>query len=320
MQTHQQVVEALARITDDALLGTPRDDLVERAYTALDRVSFDGIALRAPQRIDLRKSASAPVLLVAAQDAQRAGRVPLPANAFFLITHVGPGGQAVSPAFPEPAHKIPLPDQETPPPPSSPSPTARTTGVEFRDLHAAKALPWEAGRYAVRVLAWDWTSNVVTITLAGDASTKPASIVAASGPAEPGGLPSFLKVPESPALGAPGVALALPSTPVKAGTPVVARGGLRLAADSEWPKTADGTTVVPATVVLTRLGILTPILIDVRIPLPAGTDLSPGREVEAYFSVDLAKSRTSPLPAVEYSVWLVSGEHLAGPVPLHLVS
>jgi hypothetical protein len=318
MQTHQQVVEALARITDEALLGTPRDDLVERAYQALDGVSFDGIALRAPQRIDLPKNASAPILLVAAQDAQRAGGVPLPANAFFLITHVGPGGQAVSPAFPAPAHKIPLPNQKTPPPPSSPSPTARTTGVEFRDLHAAKALPWEAGRYAVRVLAWDWTSNVVTITLAGDASAKPASVAAASGPAEPGALPSFLKVAESPALSGAGVALALPSTPVKAGTPVVARGSLRLAADSEWPKTADGTTVVPATVVLTRLGILTPILIELRIPLPAGTNLSSGAEVNAYFSIDLGKSVRAPLSAVDYRAWLVSGEHASGPVPLQI--
>ncbi|MCC6558885.1 MAG: hypothetical protein IT372_38645 [Polyangiaceae bacterium] len=321
MQTLQEVVEALGRIPDEALLEGRAPDLAQRGYDALDDVEFEGLALRAPARVEMRKRTSVPALVATEQGAERTRQVPLAHNACFLVTRLGRGDRWASPAFPPPPGKRPGPPTKQPSPARPVDPTMRVQGVELRDLREIGALPWEPGRYAVRILAWDWQSNTVPIALDGDAAApRPARVVAASGaPGTPDSLPSFVRGPGSPTLEGAGTALSLPSAPVQEGAPVVARGALRLEADAEWPRTAEGGAVIPAHVVLARLGIVMPIVLDLYLPVSAAGNPAPGAAVEAYFSVDLDKLAPSPLPAADYQVYLIAGEHVSAPAALRKV-
>jgi hypothetical protein len=316
MRSHSQAVAALAQVTDEALFGTPKDDLVDRVYALLGRVSFDGIALRAPARIEMEQRSTVPLVVVIERGDERARSVPLRDNAIVLVTRDASAESWATEAFPVPEGKIP-PRVKVPHDPPPPDPTKRMKKVDLRDLRAAGALPWRPGRYVVRLLAWDWMSNPVAIAVTDAAAAPPARVVVASVPAGAEGPPHFTRTPESPALEAPGVALALPSAPVQIGAPVLASGSLRLAPEPGWPRTAEGASVVPATLVLVRLGVPVPLLINLRIPLQAGA--RPGSEVESHFFLDLSKSAARPLAAAEYRAWLVSGEHASGAVPLRLV-
>lgn len=321
MQSQKEIVDALAQISDENMLGMSAQDLIRSGYKALKGLRFDGLALRVTKHIEIGKHSSAPALIAMGQGAERPRQVPLPNNACFVVTRIGQGESWVSPAFPPPSGKIPMPPgkQAAPPPPMNSS--MRITGVEWRDLRALGVLPWEPGRYALRIISWDWLSNTVLITLADqNAVPKAPGVVTASGPpGTPDALPSFVRGPNSPALEGIGVALSMPPAPVKEGAPLVARGSLRLKADAEWPKTADGATVIPVQLVLARLGIVMPIVIDLKLLLSGVRNPKAGDEVEAYFSVDLDKINASPLPIAEYQAYLIAGEYVSLGVPFRKI-
>ena len=173
METHQEIVAALAGITDEALLVSPTGEVVNKGYRALDRVRFEGLALRAPALVDMQQHAAVPLLFVVEQGAERPRQVPLPQNAFFLVTRVGPGDRWMTPAFPPPEGKIPMPPGSRPPPPPEPEdPTTHFKSIDRRNLRATGAVPWEPGRYAVRVIAWEvfYSSGPGTRTKQGSRS------------------------------------------------------------------------------------------------------------------------------------------------------
>ncbi len=318
MQTQQEVANALAKIRDEELLDAAEASLVKSGYQALKQVRFDGLVLRAPAHVELRTHTSVPTLVAMSLGAERADQVPLPDNAALLVTRLGSGERWVVPAFPPPEGKIPLPPSRRPKPPPPANPTMRVTGVKRLDLIELKALPREPGRYAVRILAWDWQSNTVVITLAeGGAVPGPAQArLLSRPPSVPEAVLDFFSNQEKPMLEGRGVALSLPTAPVKEGTPLLVRVALRLKAEAGWPRTADGATVIPSHVVLTRRGRVMPLILELPIALPADREVVPGSEVEASFSVDLDRLASSPLPAADYQVYLVAGESVSAPVSL----
>ena len=75
MQTHQEAVHT--------------SNLIQGGHEALEGVQFDGLALRAPAQVELRKHTSVRALVAMSQGAERPRQVPLPDNAVFVVTRLG---------------------------------------------------------------------------------------------------------------------------------------------------------------------------------------------------------------------------------------
>lgn len=97
MRTREAAAEALAGIGDAALLSAPRDEAVEQAYGFLRDISFDGIAVRVPARVD-RAHATLPLLIAVEQDGLRDRTVPVVSNAAAVVFRPATGGSRAIPA------------------------------------------------------------------------------------------------------------------------------------------------------------------------------------------------------------------------------
>lgn len=336
------VERALAGLPDRQLKDTPAPQLRNDAMRAAARLQWDGIALRVPELVDLATDASLPVLAAVSQTAQRGQAVPLGRHALVVTMGLDHFVRSAVPLFPAPAHKIPMPPRTEPPPRPDPpepgetaAPRAQISGTKSFttvDLRAANALPWAPGRYAVRVVVLDQASRTAQVRLAGGNAATPSDALpvldttplkreawAQRGRGEPNRLPNHLKLPNlSPSLGAPGVALGVPSKPQAAAGPVPVVGTVRLPVPGVAGSAAADNPLAAArgTLMLLRAGVQTPLLFDLELPLYP-LPQAPG-QAEGHFAVDLARLRGAPLAVADYQVWFMLAEHLAGPYRLQV--
>jgi hypothetical protein len=335
MSDSTQATEVLRGIDEGQLLGGSEGTLVADAYRLLAKVRWNGIALRVPSMVNLGSAQAVRIVVAVAQTAARQQEVVLGNNAVIITNGLDEFGRASTRLFPEPESKIPIPTRPPAPPPESSSTVKNvgSTSVQRVDLKAQGALPWRAGRYAVRVFAYDWVSEAAVVTLAGAAARGPASAPGAgpvvdtrtnivgswTGGVVSNTLPNFNKLSVSPQLAADGVALQLFARPVAGAGPVPVVGSLRMSIPG-WrrPVGTGPIAIVHGFLVLARRGIVQPILVDIQVPLFHEGQSAPRDSFNGYFAFDLNRLRTERLPAGQYQVYLVVAEHTAGPYRLQV--
>ena len=198
----------------------------------------------------------------------------------------------------------------------------------------------DVGRYALRVLAWDWASNAAVTTLDRADDEEPPvdprwsldDALAVHAPLEAwrrsgAALPTAARTTVSPVVDGEGLALSLPARLSAGATSVTAYGSLRVALPPEAP-VVPGWRVPPAdpgvavglpvalfsaTILFVYLDELKPRRVDFTIPVYADAPAGPGDVVEAWFGFDLAPLLRFPLPSGDHCAYLLVGEHLSGP-------
>jgi hypothetical protein len=319
MQSTQTAVDALSGIPDARLLAAEPGEATEAAYGALQGVAFDGIALRAPAAVARDAHSRIPLLVCISQSAARSGETPPGDNAVVIANRVDGAGSWIVPVYPRRPEKIPKPGaRQAPPPPEGGEAArpARSTGAQYLDLRAAQGLPWEAGRYAIRVIAYDWRSNTVPIEIRDGNAASPQGEAARealrlkwaqAGRGTADALPHFVRSAQSPALDGIGIAAAFPQARAPSGGPLPLYGAVRL--PSKSPRTDGPLAVEAGHVFLARRGSVEPIVLTFGVPLYAGA----GGTMEVYFAYDLGAIAKDPMPPAEYAAYFVLGEHTAGP-------
>ncbi|MYN19904.1 hypothetical protein GTP81_24465 [Rugamonas sp. FT107W] len=315
MQSQQEIAAALMRISDQELLRTPLAGLPALGYQALTGQRFEGLALRAPAQVDTDASHALPLLVTIGQGSERARQVPLQRNAFVFVTRLGRGDSWATRAFSTPEGKILGPASKRPAPPP-PDKSISVLGVEARDMLRLGMLPREAGRYAVRMIAWDWVSNTVSVTLTGaradgaPQTQAPATqwLTTYRHSLEPAPGPVGLEDSR------PSLTLMVTRDTTHTDAPLVANGSVRVPHDAEWPRSASGLSAVPAHLLFVRPDVVQPVVLALLLAPPRGPTTS--GMVEAYFSVELDRQHGMPVSA--YQGYLVVGDQISAAAPFEM--
>lgn len=307
MQTLNEIVAALNRIDDGFIASADEAQLRQRTQQELAGMSFDGIALRLPKRIDRALLPAIPLLVVISQDGPRSEQVPLSRNAVLLVTQLRTGRVWTVPAFPADAAKLPPANRRAPPPPSEEATMTRMTSVTRRDLAAGGAVPWANGEYALRIVAFDWSSNAVPLVLTHAAEAPPPGEPARAAAA--GAQPSFGVTAAHPPPSASGLAIAARSAAARTAGPIEILGSLALPAQ-EVRLNAGGAPAVQGSLLFVRRNVVTPLRVDIAVP----GQRTPDGQWGGHFTVDAA--RMTDVPAGRYLVYLAVGHRLSPPVAL----
>jgi hypothetical protein len=316
MQSQQEIAATLMRISDEDLQRTPLAALPTLGYRALSGQRFEGLALRAAARVDIGTQHVLPLLIAIGQGSDRARQMPLPRNAFFFVTRMDRGDGWAIQAFTEPEGKIPMAPGKLPPlPPLSQS--VSVLGVEARDMQALGVLPREAGRYAVRMIAWDWVSNTVSVTLTGtrtdSAPRAPAPTTQWLHTYRP--MPERVLGPIGPERDQPALALTVRRDTTHADAPLVARGSMRMERDADWPRSPRGFRAIPAHLLFVRPNIAEPVVLSLLLEPSKKVAPTKADMVEASFSVELDAPGLRDMPVSAYQAYLVVGDQISAAVP-----
>jgi hypothetical protein len=313
MQSQQEIAATLMRISDEDLQRTPLAALPTLGYRALSGQRFEGLALRAAARVDIGTQHVLPLLIAIGQGSDRARQMPLPRNAFFFVTRMDRGDGWAIQAFTEPEGKIPMAPGKLPPlPPLSQS--VSVLGVEARDMQALGVLPREAGRYAVRMIAWDWVSNTVPVTLTG---ARKDSAPRAPSPTTQW-LHTYRPMPAralGPEGSGPGLALTVTRDTSRADAPLVARGSMRMERDADWPRSPRGFRAIPAHLLFVRPNIAEPVVLSLLLEPSVKITSKQAYVVEADFAVELDAPGLRGMPVSAYQAYLVVGDQISAAVP-----
>lgn len=221
-------------------------------------------------------------------------------------------------------------------------------GTYKLDARARLGIPSERGTWLFTLVLRDIVSNRVRARVGKTAdwddpevarflAQQPVPPAPAVAPAPGSPLPGYFAVAASPAVPAePGIALAAPRVVVtKAGEKAVVAGSLRVAvpprqitarAEGEpYPQVAGKPpgAIVPVTVIAVSSNKSDPVhmVLSMQVPsfdaVPAGAT---GAVVTAHFAFDLFAQRGVQRAAHTYFLYAFCGEHMAGPVPVGLVT
>jgi hypothetical protein len=322
---------------DERLLTMEHEDgLVREVQRLIARVRWSGMVLRAPKIVDIESAKALRIVAAIAQSAERGSEVVPGDNAVVIVTGLDVFFASSAALFPKPEGRTPMPKssvtraEES----SDQARLIRSISIGHIDLKALELLPWQAGRYAVRLVAYDWISPVAILRLQGLAAdevkaTKLIPVVdtreetlaswAGRGRGEANALPNFNKLPVSPDLTTEGVALRLPTHPVAATAAAPFAGTVRMSGVG-LSRRAAGTpsAIVHGSLILARRGIVYPIIIDVPVPLFAEGSATESSPFNGYFAFDLKRLAGKPLPAGEYQVYFLVAGHSSGPHSLQL--
>jgi hypothetical protein len=305
MQTQNDIVAALNGIDDSFIVAADEAQLRQRTQEVLAGLRFDGIVLRLPKRIDRAATNSIPLLIVLSQDGSRSEQVPLSRNAVLVVTQLRSGRIWTVPAFPPDAAKLPRANRRAPPPQSEEATMTRMTSVIRRDLAAGDAPPWTNGEYALRIIAYDWTSNAVPLVLSNGVEAPPSSPLGEFVRGAPGGaLPSFEATAAHPVPSASGLAISARGTQARKSGPIEIRGSLALPAQ-EVRANAGGVSAVQGSLLFVRENVVNPLRVDLAVPGQRSTD----GQWSGHFAVDVA--RMVAVPPARYLVYLAVGHRLS---------
>jgi len=159
-----EIAYALKSIDTELFFG-PKKYLTKEVRSVIRGMKFDGVAIQAPQKINVESTGIAPLLIVLSHDAKRRNEVPLGDNSFVVCKDIITDISWKVPLFSTPRGKIPMPADQMPPPPLKPSLSIRTTVIKTIDLHDNANLPWKPGKFSVKIVIKDWESNEVNIEL-----------------------------------------------------------------------------------------------------------------------------------------------------------
>jgi hypothetical protein len=328
------------------------NDISQAESEALSLVSrrFLGLVIDAPERVSINQRDTAPVVgcfvrtlrddRVINQHAQMlVAAVDLETNSFSIGLALDTG-------------KIPAPS--TAPPTGDPG-EGSTANLFETDLRRVLAIPWQPGRYRVATLLREYLSNPVTVTI-GRSSLEyqdpeverfleeerrraipppPEKIFPLPGRTSAESFAIYRRQPSSPPIpDQPGIVFNMDRVvAAKPEATCMIHGSFRLPVlrrervisrrDTGRPPDVgdpDATAVVPVTLVATGSDRVGPWVIRLCVPSYdriADEDLA---EASGYFSIDLYSLPGFPHQAMTYFFSAFSGETIAGPKPVGLVS
>jgi hypothetical protein len=319
------------------------NDVQLRLMSELSKTSFKGIAIRAPRGIQLDDHSELPVILFSRSTGLRDWEVSFERNSTIVAVDLLSGRIFQGHAFASPK-KRDFANADLSMEGSRPDKTEAesiSTGAEKLDVKVLLSLPWHPTRYAITVITHDWVSNTVIVELTSQSgrARRPLGYFSFERAVELNEmekassqrniLPRFSRMPQSPALKAPGVALSVLS---QGGGPAVlsiygaVKTAVPLSAIVEFPTLSgvgDREPARPAVVLTGALLIIQKDItqrprIDVQIPVNTKQALEEGDLVEGFFGLNLSESlpRSSKLGAG--FVYFFLGEHFAGPYEIYL--
>jgi hypothetical protein len=336
------------RLTDEDYWTNPFKTRVEIETELLDEERA-ALVVGAPSTISLQNRDTFPLLVLRTDTLDAMSRLPFRRNAVVVAVELENNttyaDMAISTDIVEPA------PYEGPP--------LQGMGGEgyLIDVRKRLELPWKRGSYLVSLILRDQMSNRVRVELKKGGYQDPAvdefleqtkhvpeplSVWPPEGspPADAQGnddiaeaLPSYREHEKSPPIpSTPGIALVADRVvPMGAGMRCVLRGSFRLTAKARHvvdPSTVpDGATpptftaIVPVTLLLTGSDRAAPYLFPLRLPtfdsVPRDGN---NHEVTGFFSVDLCELGEIAAMEQTYFIYAFSGEAMAGPVPMALVT
>ncbi len=160
----------LLTLKEKSYYNIDENGLSELEYNLLN-IDFFGIAISAPEKIDVETREILPLVVGIRYSGDRGWDFPLKENCFIVVTNLSDGSEFKSRLFQDKKRKIPVEDEEE----KQEKPTglamaaAVVTIVNVRDL---LELPWSTGKWSFSVSYYDWESNKVEVTFEGDDVVK----------------------------------------------------------------------------------------------------------------------------------------------------
>lgn len=327
----REIVRAQDAARVDALLAgvglatRPVDEAaLSSAEAALLPVDFQGLRLRAPERVDLKEREELPLLYARRATGQRDWEVAPQRNAHLVAVDLERGslyhGWAFRPRKRYNPEALERSRAGTPPDESERTSINAAIGVlEAREL---TGMPWRAGRYAFTLVGWDWVSNTVVVEL-----TEGPSPVAKPAPLSPEegrrllerwrGTGTLLSHKAHAVPKADGVQLSSPSK-LRLGAGALVKGVLRMrvpegmAVSGEAPA-ARPAAFLPFGLLLVRKDEPESLLVTSAIPIPSTPVRTSEGAVVVHFSLNLGKAAGEALQPGEHLLYLVAGPYIDGP-------
>lgn len=336
------------KLQDDEFWG----DISQAESEALSLVSrrFLGLVIDAPERVSINQRDTAPVVgcfvrtlrddRVINQHAQMlVAAVDLETNSFSIGLALDTG-------------KIPAPS--TAPPTGDPG-EGSTANLFRTDLRRALAIPWQPGRYRVATLLREYSSNPVTVTI-GRGSLEyqdpevekfleeerrrampppPEKIFPLPRRTRTEPYAIYRRQQDSPPIpDQPGIVFGMDRVvATRPGATCMLQGSFRLPVlrrERVTPRPDTGrvpdvgdpaaTAVVPITLVATGSDLVGPWVIHLHVPSYDRIADEDRAEATGYFHVDLCPLPGFPRQAMTYFFSAFSGEAVAGPKPVGVVS
>jgi hypothetical protein len=164
------------------------------------------------------------------------------------------------------------------------------------------------------MIAWDWVSNTVSVTLTG---ARKDSAPRAPSPTTQW-LHTYRPMPEralGPEGSGPGLALTVTRDTSRADAPLVARGSMRIERDAEWRVSASGLSAIPVHLLFVRPNIAEPVVLSLLLEPSKKVAPTKADMVEASFSVELDAPGLRGMPVSAYQAYLVVGDQISAAVP-----
>ena len=320
------------------------EELELKLALQLSDVIFSGLAINAPETIDVTEHEQLPIILLSQKTSLRNWAVEFRLNTTVIAVELERGVVFVRHAFPS-GRRMDSAEVEKSMSGSRPTgddATAISSGVEALDIREVCVLPWEQARYAITVITHDWTSNTIMVELKaeeGDATEeteyffpREQAILLADriqeSSNEPGGLPSFAPSPGTPELENIGAALSIPPEISSNAAQIPVYGAVRMRTpagaivESQSSDTAENgdsseteipTVVLTGALILAQKDVTERARVDIQIPVYMESAIQPGDIVEGYFGFDLKIHIPELLPGTDCHAYLIIGEHIDGP-------
>jgi len=163
-----ETLQKILDLDDTALYHGDINLFTDLESRILDTGTF-GIAINAPETIDLSASQTIPLVMALHTSGERGWKYPLKDHCILVVTRRDTGEVLFANPFPKKKGK--RPKAGPPKPESSPEGLPETAASVIR-LNPVKHLdlPLSPGQWRLGVLYHDWVSNMVDITIAGENS------------------------------------------------------------------------------------------------------------------------------------------------------
>ena len=344
MSNNEQVAASILKLRTDQFFGQGLD-LSKQEFELL-KVGFQGVAVNAPESINVDKQAKLPLVVGIGKTTRRQWEIYEPKNLSLAAWTPETAEVFLADAAPPRIKRPPVEIvSRMPPEPKEKPPYGLTASVRrIEDAHAALSMPWQPGRVRLAVMHYDWLSNVVEVSLTGE--QEPAEGTKVKVQPEPrtdaqeaqGGwmskafgqakfsLPCYEATPVSPKLPAEGLALAVGDKLVASDRlPVYGTFAVKA---REWHLRDPGTVhlsmggkklpvvaVVPVTLLVVGLDLPIPHRFDFGVPVYGEAPVRKGEVLRGHFAVDALAGGQMRLDAGTYQTYAICDVYIQGPQP-----
>ncbi len=336
MHSESERAIELLRLSDQAFF-TFDEDAEERILDELIVMNvFEGTAIGAPSTVDVGEHQVLPLLWLRRESGLRHWQVEAMRNSTIVVADCVRGTIALWDAFrgPKMLNLGQVPRSASGERPPSNEAEGATADADLLDLRSIANLSWEPGRLAATLILHDWVSNTVKVDLTRPGpDSGPARIPAEEARAldeafkqaqsQPRPLFSLLSPGDIDGPNGPGVVLSEPTgfpagegrSFLRCGVRVALAEGMLVAPPEQVPPDADPLPGAIVEVLLLFAGLDEPRQRTIRLRFPLHPDVPPaaGDPGEVAFELDLDVAFPEGLPPGAHQIYLIAGEHIAGP-------